>query len=155
MGLTIWYCLRTGDAEFRRYPASQYERFWQQQEPLREGITDEAQFVEVFLELEHRMPVRVLRVEFPRYRLDANGYRHSLDVTGRNQASSIVAGALLGALESDDNVYDIAPRIARRQLEQEYRWQASAADVGALCQLINERAGQLILHQAGARLIFS
>ena len=155
MGLAIWSYLRTREGVFRRYPATAFQRFRERMAPVQVSVVNDARFVELIVQLEDRRPGRVHRVDFPKFRIDEDGYRHPADVSERDANSRIIAASVIDSVfEAENDVYDLVPRIAQRRLAEEYHWKASSMDVQALCKTVNGRAQGEILHHVGTQLRF-
>ena len=79
----------------------------------------------VFLEFENRRPRRILRTEFNILHLDDDG---GLDPEAQSQQLRLIGQCLdCGAIPSraPDNVLDMRPRLARKQLRDKFEWTPS------------------------------
>lgn len=79
----------------------------------------------VFLEFENRRPRRILRTEFNVLHLDSHGridpdaQSHQLRLIGQCLGCEVLPDASL------DNVLDMRPRLARKQLRDKFEWTPS------------------------------
>ncbi len=131
MGIAVWNYLHIEDGKWKRVSVPWVDRFWDGDERL-PGAT-EARFAEVVLMLKDRKPpMQAPQVNFPRYRLNAEG---GVDEDIRNEAMA-VAASLLGAAvfgkEREGPVVDASHRFAKRAQEHISKWHPSDADLAAL-----------------------
>jgi hypothetical protein len=154
MGQTVWVFLRHVDGTFQSFPTARYGRFHDGQEPLPTLAGQEARFVEVVVELERRRATRVLRVVWPKHRLDAEGL---WDAQSR-QAGIRDAMESLGAPAGEDVLAGKAPLsmdhlLAEIRYSTEHLWDPTVDDLTHFCAAVNQRAKRPLVTHSGAELI--
>lgn len=153
MSVTTWRFVMCPDGAVVRYPRTRFERFYGGREPVGHGLTGVARFLDVALELEDRAPIRVLRVDYPRFALTHDG-RISRQ---HGERALIDAANDVGAppwLPVDrQGITSIEPHLARRRMREEHRWQPTPAELDRARDAINEAAGSRLVVHDGQRLL--
>jgi len=127
MGIGVRSFVVDEDGSVNRIPWQRMVRLFQGQ-PAREFVLRRGRPVRcaiVFLEFEKRRPRRILRTEFNVLHLDANG---GLDPEAQSQQLRLIGQCLDAGLprgDSRDNVLDMRPRLARKQLRDKFEWTPS------------------------------
>ena len=154
MGYAMWCFLQTADLKFVRYPLTQYESFFRRRSPVNRSVESPARFVEVHVELQGRRPVAFGRLHCRQYQLDEAGF---IDAGHQQEVEShfhTVVGDVL-ELRDRSNVYEIAPRVAGRELHKIHFWVPTRPQLNVIVEAINSRAGSSVISNAIAeRLIF-
>jgi len=154
MSLTIWVYRRKREGVLTWFPVSRFDRFQNGTRALPDQAGADALFAVLVIEHENGEPVAVVRQEFTRIAVDAEGYAsedHKLSIV--STVSSAVD--LLENLPSEpvksrpeDNVVHLGKEFAHSRLERISSWRPTQKDTLALSEEVNRRAGRALPWQA-------
>jgi len=150
MSLDIWVYRRKREGVLTRFPVSRFDRFQDGSEALPDQAGRDALFAVLVIEHENGEPVAVVRQEFTRIAVDAEGY------ASEEQKLSIVSAMssavdLLENLPSEpiksrpeDNVVRLGKNFAHSRLERIASWRPTQKDMLALSEEVTRRAGRTL-----------
>ena len=123
MGVSLQIYIINGDDHLHRLPVAKYERLLDQdsKERLLQYAGERVRFASVFIEMENRKPVEILRIQYAYLKFDSEG---RLDPSEMENRARLVVD-MLADFESyieTDKVIDAQHKFAKKQLEDRYRW---------------------------------
>jgi hypothetical protein len=147
MAFAIWTYLRGETGEFLHIPSARYTAFHAGRAPLTGDAVGVARVIELMIELENRVPIRLRNWWFRVHSLGPDGYRDP-------KASSLEAG-LYACLESQrpNGPASAGSRLAERELNATFRWSPTESDLTALAWAVNRRAKRHLLRAPALTLV--
>src|SRR5690242_5704192 len=100
-----------------RIPASRVTAFWDRGTALEPSAPGELRMAQVVLRVDGRQVVAFLDALFPRYRLTEDG---TMDPEHRQEAFQLAVAMIDWPTLGDDQVVNLAPRIAKREYQSEH-----------------------------------
>ena len=125
MGYTVWHFLREPDGRLSRVPSARWWRLWHGAERWPERAGQDLETLEVTLEVDHRVVIRLLRVLPVRLRVAADG---RLD----QEHHSRVAMRRLDTLFHEDRPPSVTELIGQLEADANYFWEPTRAELAVL-----------------------
>ena len=123
MGASLRIYIINGDDHLHRLPVAKYERLLDQdsKERLLQYAGKRVRFTSVFIEMENRKSVEILRIQYAYLKFDSEG---RLDASKMENEARLVINRLADfeSFCETDKVIDAQHKFVKKQLEDQYRW---------------------------------
>ena len=126
MGVSLRIYIINADDHLHRLPVAKYERLLEpnSKERLLQYAGKRVRSASVFIEMENRKSVEILRIQYAYLKFDSEG---RLDLSEMEHEARLVVD-ILADFESHketDKVINAQHKFAKKQLEDQYRWAPS------------------------------
>jgi hypothetical protein len=134
--MTVWIYIVGNDGTIQRFPLARFERLmrYDENECLRRYAGKRVRIVQALLELEHRRPVKIIRLIYLVLYFDRKG---QIDAKEHNRQSNLVSDMLEFFLtRKAGNVIDATDRFVQKWLRHRYHWEPTPEIESAIIDAI-------------------
>jgi hypothetical protein len=150
MGYRNWILVQLPDLTFQFVGESRYGTFHLGKGPLPEVRPGEVRIVEVILHLEAETEGEVIRVEYRRFPVIANGHRDPASIEWEFDLIRAVVGMPMTTRRGSAEYH-----WATRQMANAFRWTPTPDEVRAIGDAVSRRAKRRLLGGRPLRLVES
>jgi len=129
LGVRIFFL--GSDDTLKRISHRRFEAFQTRKDAFKEHASNSVRCAFVIVDIENRRPKKIRAIDPIRLYFDASG-RYNLTKRTRKYQLTRQAVDNLAASQKDAQVVNISPRIAKKQLDKEFRWVPSHQHLRAI-----------------------